>query len=376
MKENNDIVHNILNEESFPNNYIDDSVNRIKINDQNLFNKERHQLILGELSNKEKIFSALNSSENKNEENSKEAISLRNIHKTYLIGIEGIPALRGVSLKVQKGEFLTIFGTSGGGKTTMLNIIGTIDTPSRGDIKIFDKLIKSNTSDKELSNIRLNNIAFVFQSFNLFQNLNVLENVEMPMKIKGELTSKQIKDRAMSLIEKVGLKNRINHFPNQLSGGEQQRVTIARALVNNPDILLLDEPTGDLDTKNADIVMSLLIELNLLQGITMIMVTHDVALKNYGQKIVRVIDGKIHHEIKVPLKDRKECISQLYERLEQKMGVREGTQSSVLSRNIEENNINTNSNENKNTKTVYRKIDDYPIKKFNKQRKNNIESIN
>jgi len=376
MKENNDIVHNILNEESFPNNYIDDSVNRIKINDQNLFNKERHQLILGELSNKEKIFSVLNSSENKNEENSKEAISLRNIHKTYLIGIEGIPALRGVSLKVQKGEFLTIFGTSGGGKTTMLNIIGTIDTPSRGDIKIFDKLIKSNTSDKELSNIRLNNIAFVFQSFNLFQNLNVLENVEMPMKIKGELTSKQIKDRAMSLIEKVGLKNRINHFPNQLSGGEQQRVTIARALVNNPDILLLDEPTGDLDTKNADIVMSLLIELNLLQGITMIMVTHDVALKNYGQKIVRVIDGKIHHEIKVPLKDRKECISQLYERLEQKMGVREGTQSSVLSRNIEENNINTNSNENKNTKTVYRKIDDYPIKKFNKQRKNNIESIN
>ena len=376
MKENNDIVHNILNEESFPNNYIDDSVNRIKINDQNLFNKERHQLILGELSNKEKIFSALNSSENKNEENSKEAISLRNIHKTYLIGIEGIPALRGVSLKVQKGEFLTIFGTSGGGKTTMLNIIGTIDTPSRGDIKIFDKLIKSNTSDKELSNIRLNNIAFVFQSFNLFQNLNVLENVELPMKIKGELTSKQIKDRAMSLIEKVGLKNRINHFPNQLSGGEQQRVTIARALVNNPDILLLDEPTGDLDTKNADIVMSLLIELNLIQGITMIMVTHDVALKNYGQKIVRVIDGKIHHEIKVPLKDRKECISQLYERLEQKMGVREGTQSSVLSRNIEENNINTNSNENKNTKTVYRKIDDYPIKKFNKQRKNNIESIN
>ena len=376
MKENNDIVHNILNEESFPNNYIDDSANSIKINDQNLFNKERHQLILGELSNKEKIFSALNSSENKNEENSKEAISLRNIHKTYLIGIEGIPALRGVSLKVQKGEFLTIFGTSGGGKTTMLNIIGTIDTPSRGDIKIFDKLIKSNTSDKELSNIRLNNIAFVFQSFNLFQNLNVLENVEMPMKIKGELTSKQIKDRAMSLIEKVGLKNRINHFPNQLSGGEQQRVTIARALVNNPDILLLDEPTGDLDTKNADIVMSLLIELNLLQGITMIMVTHDVALKNYGQKIVRVIDGKIHHEIKVPLKDRKECISQLYERLEQKMGVREGTQSSVLSRNIEENNINTNSNENKNTKTVYRKIDDYPIKKFNKQRKNNIESIN
>ena len=260
----------------------------------------------------------------------------------------------------------------------MLNIIGTIDTPSRGDIKIFDKLIKSNTSDKELSNIRLNNIAFVFQSFNLFQNLNVLENVEMPMKIKGELTSKQIKDRAMSLIEKVGLKNRINHFPNQLSGGEQQRVTIARALVNNPDILLLDEPTGDLDTKNADIVMSLLIELNLLQGITMIMVTHDVALKNFGEKIVRVIDGKIHHEIEVPIEDRKECIKQLYERLEKNMGIREGTQSSNISKNIKEDgeNGNNNGNNKKGNKTVYRKMEDYPIKKFHNSRKSNISSIN
>ena len=377
MKESEDIVHNILNEESLPNNPNNNSINGLIIDVPNTSETLNNKLILGELSNKQKIFSALNASEKKNSENAPEAISLRNIHKTYLIGIEGIPALRGVSLKVKKGEFLTIFGTSGGGKTTMLNIIGTIDTPSRGDVKIFEKLIKSNTTDKELSDIRLNNIAFVFQSFNLFQNLNVLENVEMPMKIKGELSSKQITDRAMELIKKVGLENRVNHFPNQLSGGEQQRVTIARALVNNPDILLLDEPTGDLDTKNADIVMSLLMELNLLQGITMIMVTHDVALKNYGQKIVRVIDGKIHHEIKVPLKDRIECIRQLYERLEKKMGVREGTQSSVMSRN-EDNIINTNANshENKNSKTVYRKIDDYPIKKFNKKRKNDIESIN
>ena len=376
MKESDDIVHNILNEENLPNNPINNSINGLLIDVPNASETINNKLILGELSNKQKIFSALNSSEQKDLENVPEAISLRNIHKTYLIGIEGIPALRGVSLKVKKGEFLTIFGTSGGGKTTMLNIIGTIDTPSRGDVKIFDKLIKSNTSDKELSDIRLNNIAFVFQSFNLFQNLNVLENVEMPMKIKGELSSKQIKDRAMNLIKKVGLENRVNHFPNQLSGGEQQRVTIARALVNNPDILLLDEPTGDLDTKNADIVMSLLMELNLLQGITMIMVTHDVALKNYGQKIVRVIDGKIHHEIKVPLKDRIECIKQLYERLEKKMGVREGTQSSVLSRNIDEKNINTNSKENNRSRTVYRKIEDYPIKKFNKKNKTDIESIN
>ena len=393
MKENsNDIVKNILNEESLPNdldnlgNIRDSYSNKLIVNDIsdseiNNDNKknEEYKLYLGEISNKEKIFSVLQKQET--EENSKnkleqEVIVLRNIHKTYLIGIEGVPALRGVSLNVKKGEFLTIFGTSGGGKTTMLNIIGTIDTPSRGDIKIFQKLIKSNTPDKELSDIRLNNISFVFQSFNLFQNLNVLENVEMPMKIKGNLSYKKIKERALNLIEKVGLTNRIKHYPNQLSGGEQQRVTIARALVNSPDILLLDEPTGDLDTKNADIVMSLLLELNLLHGITMIMVTHDVSLKNFGQRIVRVIDGKIHHEIDVPIKDRKECIKQLYERLEKNMGVREGTQSSDISRNKEHIGDVSGDIQKKESKTVYRKIEDYPIIKFNRSKKSNSNSIN
>jgi putative ABC transport system ATP-binding protein len=387
MKENQDEeAQNILNAESIPDD-VDDYSNKLIVNnipdkDINVDkNKEKddYKLYLGELSNKEKIFSALNKLSNESEEQKQkeDIIVLRNIHKTYLIGIEGVPALRGVSLKIKKGEFLTIFGTSGGGKTTMLNIIGTIDTPSRGDVKIFDKLIKSDTSDKDLSNIRLNNISFVFQSFNLFQNLNVLENVEMPMKIKGELNYKKIKERALNLIEKVGLTNRLKHYPNQLSGGEQQRVTIARALVNSPDILLLDEPTGDLDTKNADIVMSLLLELNLLHGITMIMVTHDISLKNYGQRIVRVIDGKIHHEIDVPIKDRKECIRQLYERLEKKMGIREGTQSSNISNNIiEEENDEQKNNNKKESKTVYRKMEDYPIKKFNSSRKSNISSIN
>ena len=402
MKENqNDAVKNILNEESLPEDIYNIEnknisyankliINNVSDSDNNSENtNEENKLYLGEISNKEKIFSVLDNMSKFSDEikPEKDVIVLRNIHKTYLIGIEGVPALRGVSLTVKKGEFLTIFGTSGGGKTTMLNIIGTIDTPSRGDIKIFDKLIKSDTSDKDLSNIRLNNISFVFQSFNLFQNLNVLENVEMPMKIKGKLSYKKIRERALSLIEKVGLTNRINHFPNQLSGGEQQRVTIARALVNSPDILLLDEPTGDLDTKNADIVMSLLLELNLLQGITMIMVTHDVSLKNFGQKIVRVIDGKIHHEIDVPIKDRKECIRQLYERLEKKMGIREGTQSSNISNNVENdmeeknNNIIINSDNidtknKKESKTVYRKMDDYPIKKFFNLRKSNVSSIN
>ena len=409
MKEDqNDVVKNILNEEALPedvynienksslysnkliiNDVIDAESNQEGIKEEN--NEDENKLYLGEISNKEKIFSALDKMAKIPEaiKPEEDVIVLRNIHKTYLIGIEGVPALRGVSLTVKKGEFVIIFGTSGGGKTTMLNIIGTIDTPSRGDIKIFEKLIKSDTPDQDLSNIRLNNISFVFQSFNLFQNLNVLENVEMPMKIKGKLSYKKIKERALYLIDKVGLTNRINHFPNQLSGGEQQRVTIARALVNSPDILLLDEPTGDLDTKNADIVMSLLLELNLLHGITMIMVTHDVSLKNFGQKIVRVIDGKIHHEIDVPIKDRKECIRQLYERLEKKMGIREGTQSSNISNNKEvdleddknEILINTdNELENdkikKESKTFYRKVEDYPIKKFHKAKKSNISSTN
>ena len=409
MKEDqNDVVKNILNEEALPedvynienksslysnkliiNDVIDAESNQEGIKEEN--NEDENKLYLGEISNKEKIFSALDKMAKIPEaiKPEEDVIVLRNIHKTYLIGIEGVPALRGVSLTVKKGEFVIIFGTSGGGKTTMLNIIGTIDTPSRGDIKIFDKLIKSDTPDQDLSNIRLNNISFVFQSFNLFQNLNVLENVEMPMKIKGKLSYKKIKERALYLIDKVGLTNRINHFPNQLSGGEQQRVTIARALVNSPDILLLDEPTGDLDTKNADIVMSLLLELNLLHGITMIMVTHDVSLKNFGQKIVRVIDGKIHHEIDVPIKDRKECIRQLYERLEKKMGIREGTQSSNISNNKEDGLeddkneilINTdNERENdkikKESKTFYRKVEDYPIKKFHKAEKSNISSTN
>ena len=409
MKENQeDVVKNILNEESLPNDIY--NINNEKnsysnklivkdISDNEIKEKseEDYKLYLGEVSNKEKIFSILDKiSKSSNKRNNEpDVIVLRNIHKTYLIGIEGVPALRGVSLNVKKGEILTIFGTSGGGKTTMLNIIGTIDTPSRGDVKIFEKLIKSDTSDKDLSNIRLNSISFVFQSFNLFQNLNVLENIEMPMKIKGELSYKKIHERALNLIEKVGLTNRIHHFPNQLSGGEQQRVTIARALVNNPNILLLDEPTGDLDTKNADIVMSLLLELNLLHGITMIMVTHDVSLKNFGQKIVRVIDGKIHHEIDVPIKDRKECIRQLYERLEKKMGIREGTQSSNIRNNNEinieenkndilistENDINNNNDikidvNKKENKTVYRKIEDYPIKKFFKAKKSNANSVN
>jgi len=254
-----------------------------------------------------------------------------------------------------------ILGTSGGGKTTLLNLIGTIDTPSRGDIKIFNNIIRSKTSDEVLSSIRVDQVAFVFQSFNLLPNLNVIENVEIPMKIKGELSSDEIHKRAVELLEKVGLGNRLNHFPNQLSGGEQQRVTIARALSNKPKILLLDEPTGDLDTKNTDIVMNILLDLNIREKITMIMVTHDVGLKTYANRVVRVVDGKINSTYDIENSLREDCLNKLKERINSNdFSLREGAESSSQVSSIG----NNNGNRDQFSKTFVRKITDYKIKKL------------
>jgi len=225
---------------------------------------------------------------------SKDIVVLKNVHKTYLLGVEGVTALRGVNLTIREGEFVCILGTSGGGKTTMLNIIGTIDKPTKGEVFIAGHKIKASTEDKLLASLRLHYLAFVFQTFNLLSSLTAVENVELPMILEGKLSRSEARRRAIQLLEKVGLKERVNHFPNQLSGGEQQRVTIARALSNNPKILLLDEPTGDLDTKNTDLIIQTIIDLNVKEGITIIMVTHDVALKNYANRVVRMLDGKIH----------------------------------------------------------------------------------
>eukprot|EP01117_Protostelium_nocturnum_P002712 TRINITY_DN1358_c0_g1_i1.p1 TRINITY_DN1358_c0_g1~~TRINITY_DN1358_c0_g1_i1.p1 ORF type:complete len:226 (+),score=101.03 TRINITY_DN1358_c0_g1_i1:35-679(+) len=170
-------------------------------------------------------------------------VSMKNVHKTYLLGIEGVPALRGVDLTIKKGEFVVIYGTSGGGKTTMLNILGTIDKPTKGELRLAGTRITSNTKDEELSNIRLRKIGFVFQTFNLLSSLSALENVEMPMILNGVLNNDERKERSTQLLELVGMGERKDHVPSQLSGGEQQRVTIARAIANSPEILLLDEPT-------------------------------------------------------------------------------------------------------------------------------------
>jgi putative ABC transport system ATP-binding protein len=243
-------------------------------------------------------------------------ISMKNLHKTYLLGVEGVPALRGVSLTIKRGEFVCIFGTSGGGKTTMLNIIGTIDKPTKGEMNLCGHLINHKTDDLTLAMLRLKKIGFVFQTFNLLSSLTALENVEMPMVLAGELSADERKARAISLLTKVGMGGRLDHVPSQLSGGEQQRVTIARAMANKPEILLLDEPTGDLDTANTAIVMKLLTNLNKDEGITLVMVTHDVGLKMFSDRVVWMRDGKIQRIESITEASRHEAHHKLTEEIE------------------------------------------------------------
>lgn len=240
-------------------------------------------------------------------------IELENIQKTYLLGVEGVPALRGVSLKIKRGEFVIIYGTSGGGKTSMLNIIGTIDKPTKGHLTISGTRIGSKTSDSTLAHIRLQKMGFVFQTFNLLSTMTALENVEMPMILRGNLGASERTTRANDLLAKVGMAERVHHIPAQLSGGEQQRVTIARAISNRPDILLLDEPTGDLDTHNTINVMDLLLQLNEEDRITMVMVTHDPNLKNAAQRVVYMRDGKIDRIETIPEHTRQEFRSKIKE---------------------------------------------------------------
>ncbi|KAL0477217.1 hypothetical protein AKO1_005836, partial [Acrasis kona] len=240
-------------------------------------------------------------------------IELENIQKTYLLGVEGVPALRGVSFKVERGEFIIIYGTSGGGKTTMLNVIGTIDKPSKGHLTICGTRIGSRTKDEELAHIRLQRMGFVFQTFNLLSTMTAQENVEMPMVLQGQISKKVREERAIQLLSKVGMGQRLDHLPSQLSGGEQQRVTIARAIANSPEILLLDEPTGDLDTHNTLVVMDLLMKLNEEEGITMVMVTHDPNLKHAADRVVYMRDGKIHRIVTNEQKERTDFKNKLIE---------------------------------------------------------------
>eukprot|EP01064_Diplonema_japonicum_P028206 TRINITY_DN426_c1_g3_i2.p1 TRINITY_DN426_c1_g3~~TRINITY_DN426_c1_g3_i2.p1 ORF type:complete len:340 (+),score=85.37 TRINITY_DN426_c1_g3_i2:44-1063(+) len=220
-------------------------------------------------------------------------ISCENVQKTYLLGTEGVPALRGVTLDIYEGEFCVIYGTSGGGKTTLLNILGTIDQPTKGNLAIMGQRLTARTEDSVFSKLRLETLGFVFQTFNLLSTMTAKENVQVPMVLRGKLTAKEQDDRVNSLLESVGMGERMDHYPSMLSGGEQQRVTIARAMANEPKVLLLDEPTGDLDTRNTRIVMDLLLRLNKEHGVTLVMVTHDPEMKWYANRAVYVQDGKI-----------------------------------------------------------------------------------
>eukprot|EP00916_Digyalum_oweni_P010357 GHVL01017351.1.p1 GENE.GHVL01017351.1~~GHVL01017351.1.p1 ORF type:complete len:290 (-),score=36.60 GHVL01017351.1:347-1216(-) len=233
-----------------------------------------------------------------------EVVKLDNVHKTYLLGLEGIAALRGVSLSVRRGDLLIILGKSGGGKTTLLNVIGTMDRPTKGDLYICNHRVSSKTSDDILAALRLSKIGFVFQTFNLMSSLTALENVQLPMTLLGHLSRSQIRQRATELLCQVGLQDRLKHTPNMLSGGEQQRVAIARALANEPQILLLDEPTGDLDSRSADVIINILFRLNMLKKITMIVVTHDVGIKSFANRVLHVVDGKVAAEETVSEFDR------------------------------------------------------------------------
>ena len=216
-----------------------------------------------------------------------------NLKKTYLLGKVPVNALRGVNLKVESGDFLAILGPSGSGKSTLLNLIGALDKPTEGKMLIEDVDV-STLNDGQLANLR-RRIGFVFQFFNLIPRFTARENVELPMAIAG-LSKAERRKRAEDLLETVGLKERINHKPAELSGGEQQRVAIARALANNPKFLVMDEPTGNIDSKTANEIICLIKRLNEDKAVTIIMVTHDQHLASQSKRIVQMIDGSIIRE--------------------------------------------------------------------------------
>ena len=216
-------------------------------------------------------------------------IRLQNIEKVYRTDTVETLALNKVSLDVAKGEFLSIMGPSGCGKSTLLNIIGLLDEPSKGEIRIDDQKT-ANLSDKQLAQFRNKKLGFIFQSYHLINDLQVLDNVELPLLYRNT-TAKERKQLATEALAKVGLSNRVKHFPTQLSGGQKQRVAIARAIVGNPEIILADEPTGNLDSAMGNEIMDILLQLNKNDGTTIIMVTHDENMAHKTHRLVRLFDG-------------------------------------------------------------------------------------
>ena len=219
-------------------------------------------------------------------------LELNKVKKIYQQGKIKVPALRGVDLEVEEGEFTTIFGPSGSGKTTLLNMIGCLDTPTEGEIRLNDKKV-SDLSKKALAMIRRYNIGFIFQSYNLIPVLTAYENVEFAIRLTDHTSESQMKEKVLKMLAEVGLKGLENRRPNELSGGESQRVAIARALVKEPKIVLADEPTANLDSKNAADVVDIMRKMNKELGTTFIFSTHDPAVMKYANRYINLKDGMI-----------------------------------------------------------------------------------
>ena len=225
-------------------------------------------------------------------------ISIRNLVKTYVVGEVEVRALRGVSLDVEPGEFLAITGPSGSGKSTLMHILGCLDRPTSGEYRLDGRDVSHMTKD-QLAEVRNRKIGFVFQGFNLLSRATALDNVELPLLYRGRIKAAERRRLALKALDAVGLGDRIGHHSNQLSGGQQQRVAIARALINNPSILLADEPTGNLDTKTSIEVMGIFQRLNQERGITVVLITHEMDIAEYGTRIVTFRDGHVVKDLPI-----------------------------------------------------------------------------
>ncbi len=220
----------------------------------------------------------------------KDVILTSGIEKVYRMGEVAVNALCGVSVKIKQGEVVSIMGPSGSGKSTLMNIIGCLDRPSAGEYYLDGELV-SNMSDDQLAVIRNRKVGFVFQNFNLLSRSSALLNVELPLRYAGVTEGRR--ERAIKALESVGLGDRVNHKPTELSGGQQQRVAMARAVINNPAIIMADEPTGNLDSKSGEEIMQLLLNMNKEFGTTLIIVTHDPKISDRTQRVIRLYDGLV-----------------------------------------------------------------------------------